>query len=253
MRWRSFRMHVQALLRRQAHESELAEELAAHVEFQAQKHIAQGMSAAEAYRKARIEFGSIEQTREECREIDRGRWIDAGIRNTRQCFRSLAKSPAFALISVLILSVGIGANVAVFSTVDALFLRPLPLPDPGRLVQIFSTDKQGHTGGLFSPALEVLSKSRAVQGTCGVATHYEAIEIQGSLQNMGLAAFSGGCFQTLGLAVQLGRGLTRDDDHIGAGRVAVITDSLWHSQFGGRSDVLGQSIRFGSDEFTIVG
>lgn len=249
----SFLTRLRALLRRQSFEEDLAEELNTHIELQVRKHIAQGMDPLEARRLAHIEFGAVEGAREACREVDRWHWIDAAIRNGRHCFRSLAKNPAFAFISILILTVGIGANIAVFSTVDALLLRPLPLANSGRLVEIFSTDKQGHTGHLFSGALEELSHNPAFNGTCGVATHYEAVEIDGNLRNLGMAAFSGGCFQTLGLDVQLGRALTPDDDHLGAGRVAVITDSLWHSQFGGDSNVLGHRIRIGSDEFTIVG
>ena len=253
MRWLGFRIRLRALFARRSFEEDLSEELNTHIELQARKHMAQGLNAQEARRRARIEFGAMEQAREACREVDGWRWIDAALRNSRQAFRSLAKSPAFAFISVLILTVGIGANVAVFSTVDALFLRPLPVSDPGKLVQIFSTGKQDQAGGLFSPALEVLSHNRAFQGVCGVATHYDAVEIGSTLRNLGTAAYSGGCFQTLGLPVQLGRPLTPDDDHIGAEGVAVITDSLWHSQFGGRPDVLGQSIRIGSGKFTIVG
>lgn len=240
-------------MQRRSFEEDLSEELDAHIELQTRKHVAQGMDPQEARRRARIEFGAMEQTRELCREVDGWHWIDAAVRNGRQSFRSLAKSRAFTFVSILILTLGIGANIAVFSTVDALFLRPLPVSDPGNLVQIFSIDKQSRAGGLFSPALEELSHNRAFQGTCGVATHYEAVEIDGTLRSLGMAAFSGGCFRTLGLSLQLGRALTPDDDHIGAGRVAVITDSLWHSQFGGRPNVLGRTIRVGSDEFTIVG
>ena len=253
MHWHSFRNRLQVLWRRRAFEDDLAQELNAHIELQARKHMMQGVDLREAHRLARIEFGAMEQAREACREIDRWHWIDEGVRNGRQCFRSLAQSPGFVLISLLLLTVGIGANVAVFSVVDALFLRPLPVPYADGLVQISSTDRQGHTGGLFSPVLDELSHNRAFQGACGVATHYEAVEIEGTLRNLGTAAFSGGCFQTLGLPAQLGRVLTPNDDQIGAERVAVITDSIWHSQWGGRPDVLGRSLRIGSDEFTIIG
>jgi ABC-type antimicrobial peptide transport system permease subunit len=157
------------------------------------------------------------------------------------------------LISILILTVGIGSTVAVFSTIDALFLRPLPVLHPNELVEIVSIDKDGHKGGLFSTVLDGLAQDRAFQGVCGFGTSYLAVEIDGTLRTLGMAAFSGGCFKTLGLGVQLGRGLRPTDDHIGAEPVTVITDSLWHSQFGGRPDVLGRSIWIGTDTFRIVG
>lgn len=253
MCWHSFQKRLHSLLRAQTSEGELESELNTHIELQARKHIAEGLDPAEARRLARIEFGGLEGVREECREVDTWRWIGAVGRNTRQCFRSLAKSPGFVLVAILILTVGIGSNVAVFSTIDALFLRPLPVHRPDKLVEIVSIDKDGHTGGLFSPVLEALQHDRAFQGTCGFGTSYLAVEIDGTLRTLGMAAFSGGCFETLGLSVQLGRPLGPADDHVGAEPVAVITDSLWHSQFGGRADALGRSIRIGTDTFRIVG
>lgn len=253
MRWRGIPIRLRRLLRRRSSEEDLADELSSHIEFQTGKNIARGMVPEEARRQACLAFGAIEQAREECREVDTWRWIDTTLRNGRQCFRSLSRSPAFALISVLILSVSIGANVAVFSILNALLLRPLPITDAERLVQIYSTDKHGQMGGLYSTGLEELSHNSAFTGACGVATRYDAIEIEGSLRNLGMAAFSGGCFQTLGLAMQFGRALAPEDDRIGGQHVAVITDSLWHSQFAGRRSVLGRSIRIGSYNFTIVG
>jgi predicted permease len=231
----------------------LAQELSSHIELQTRKYIAQGLDSQEAYRRARIDFGGMEEARESCREVDRWRFFDAASRNGRQSFRSLAKSPAFALIAVLILSVGIGANVAVFSAIDALLLRPLPVPEPNELVQIVSRDKHGKAGGLFSPVLEPLSQNRSFSGVCGIATHYDAVEIDGTLRKLGSAALSGDCFRTLGIAMERGRALDTGDDHLGAGHVAVITDALWHTQFAGRDDVLGQSIRMGTTNYTVVG
>src|SRR6185437_13802327 len=215
MRWHIPHIRLLALLRRQSFEEDLAEELDTHIELQTRKHIAQGMEPREARRRARIEFGAMEQAREECRRIDGWRWMDAAIRNGHQCFRSLLKNPGFTLVAILILSVSIGANVAVFTTIDALFLRPLPVHDPNKLVQVFSVDKQGDLTGLFSHGLDQL-QNRAFAGVCGVATHYEAVEVDSALRTLGVAAFSGGCFQTLGLPVQLGRELTPKDDAIGA-------------------------------------
>lgn len=253
MQWVTFRNRLQALLRYRTGRSELDEELSIHLELQTRKHIAQGMDAQEARRLARIEFGAMEQVREECDDVDHWRWIDALSRNTRQCLRSLAKSPGFVAVAIFILTVGIGSNIAVFSTIDALFLRPLPVERPDQLVQIVSVGKDGRTGNLFSPVLDELAQDRAFQGACGFGTSYLAVEINGTLRTLGMAAFSGGCFKTLGLSVQLGRALTPADDHIGAEPVAVITDSLWQREFAGRPDVLGQSIRIGTDVFRIVG
>jgi len=253
MRWESLRLRLRAFFLRRSFETDLDDELYSHIELQTRKYVEQGLDSQEAYRRARIDFGTMEEARESCREVDRWRVLDAASRNGFQGLRSLAKSPAFSLIAVLILSVGIGANVAVFSTIDALLLRPLPVPEPNQLVQILSRDKHGQAGGLFSPVLEPLSHNRSFSGACGIATHYDAIEIDGTLRKLGSAALSGDCFKTLGIPMARGRALGPADDHLGAEHVAVITDALWHSQFAGRDDVLGRSIRMGATNYTIVG
>src|SRR5579883_592683 len=242
------------LVRRGAYrEQDLADELSAHLDLQARKHQAAGLDREEAYRRARIEFGSFEEARESCRDVSRWSWLDAAGRNFRHSLRSLARNPAFAAVSILLLTFGIGANVAVFSTIDALFLRPLPVHDPGQLVEIFSVDKRGTLTDLFSGVLDPLSRNRAFSGVCGVATHYDAVEIDKAVQTVGTAAFSGTCFQTLGISMELGRAISPADDRINAEPVAVITDALWRSRFGARADILGRTIRIGTDEYTIIG
>ena len=253
MRWHSLRLRLRALFRRRSFETDLADELSSHIELQTRKYIDRGLDSQQAYRRARIDFGALEEARESCREVDRWRLWDAASRNIGHSFRSLAKSPAFALVALLTLSIGIGANVAVFSTIDALLVRRLPVRAPDQLVEIVSRDKHGKAGGLFSPALEPLSQNKSFSGVCGVDTHYDAIEIDGTLRKLGEAAFSGDCFQTLGISMARGRALNSADDRLGAEHVAVITDGLWRSQFGGRDDVLGRFIRMGSTNYTIVG
>ncbi len=234
-------------------EGELEEELRAHIELQARKHISQGMRPEEAWRLARIEFGGVERAREEWRDVDRWSWIDRSMRNLRHCFRSLARSPGFAFTCILILTVGIGSNLAVFSTIDALLLRPLPIQHPEELVRVALLDKDGHAGSLPSPILDVLKQNRAFQAWCGVDTSYRAVEIEGNMRSIGVAGFSGTCFDMLRVRVQLGRAITPDDDRLGAGKVAVITDSLWRDVYAGRPDVLGKAINVGGDLYTIVG
>ena len=253
MRWQSLHSRLRALFRRRRFEADLTEELSSHIELQTRKYISEGLDAQQAYRRARIAFGAMEEARESCREADRWRLLEAALRNAGQGSRSLAKNPVFALIAVLILSVAIGANVAAFSTIDALLLRPLPVPKPTQLVEIVSRDKHDKPGSLFSTALEPLSHNKSFSGVCGVATHYDAIEIGGTLRKLGSAGFSGDCFQTLAIPIERGRALSPSDDHLGAEHVAVITDALWRSQFGGREDALGQPIRIGSTDYTIVG
>lgn len=189
----------------------------------------------------------------ECREAGGWHWMDASTRNLKHCFRSLRKSPGYAIVFLLILMVGIGSNLAVFSTIDALLLRPLPVEQPDELMRIVGIDREGNWSNLPSTFLDALGDDRAFQGMCGFSTSLLAAEFDGSMRELGVAAFSGSCFATLGLHVQLGRPIAPGDDQVGTEPAAVIADSLWHSAFAGRPDVLGKRIKVNGESFTIVG
>jgi len=154
---------------------------------------------------------------------------------------------------MLILAVGIGSNFAVFSTMDALFLRPLPVQRPDELLRISLVGNHADLLEMPSTALDVLKNNPALNGVCGFDTSLSGVEIEGNLRSIGVAGFSGDCFGTLGLHLQLGRPHTSADDHNGTEGVAVITDSLWHSTFAGRTDVLGKPLKISGQLYTIVG
>ncbi len=253
MDWSSFGSRLRALFSRRRPENELDEELTAHIEFQSRKYVAQGLSPDEARRRACVEFGGFEQAREECREVDRWRWIDASARNLRHSFRSLGKSPAFTIVSILILTAGIGSNLAVFSTMDAVFLRPLPVERPDELIEVSTMSDHGTLLELYSPAVPVLESNPALHGVCGFSMPPQGVEIEGNIRPLGVAGFTGGCFETLGLHLQIGRPITSTDDHLGTEGIAVITDSLWQGTFGRRPDVLGKKLKIGHQMYTIVG
>src|SRR6266481_158825 len=180
MRWSRLLPHLRALLFRRKAEDDLDAELTSHLDFQAAKHAAAGMSDEEARRRARIEFGGLEQAREEVRDVDRWHGIDVLARNLKYALRSLRKSPGFSSIAVLILGIGIGANLAVFSLVDSLLFRPIPVERPEEIVRISSIDKQGRLGNLPSTIVDPLKRESAFQGVCGFNTSYEGAEINGT-------------------------------------------------------------------------
>ncbi len=244
---------VKSLLARRGAEEELAEELALHVELQTRKHIAAGVSEEEARRLARVEFGAAEAAREECREAGRWNALDACSRNVRYAVRSLRRAPAFAVIAVCILATGIGTNLAVFDLVNALLLRPLPLRNAAELVHISTVDRNGELGELPSTFLDSLKKVPDYQGLCGFDTGYPGVEVGGALTSVGTLGFSGDCFSTLGISVQLGRSLRPQDDNAGEQPVAVITDAFWRRQFDGRRNMLGERVCMGGQTYTVVG
>ncbi|MDQ2711736.1 MAG: ABC transporter permease [Acidobacteriota bacterium] len=234
-------------------EEDLADELEVHLELQARKYVARGMSEGEARRLARLEFGSMEKTREECRETDRWAVLDAFGRNLKYAMRSLGRQPGFALIAVAILTMGIGSTLAVFNLLDALMLRPLPIRNAAELVRISRMLRKGEFGTLPTTFLDALRTVPDFSGVCGFDTGYPAVEIHGSITSVGTLGFSGDCFSTLGIQIQLGRSLTPQDDRPGAEAAAVITDALWRRQFNRSRDVLGQRIRMEGQTYTVVG
>ena len=234
-------------------EEDLNDELASHLEFQVRKHMAEGMSEPEARRLARIEFGGVDLAKEQCRDVDSWHWADATRRNLRYALRALAKSAGFSAIAIAILAVGIGATVGTFSLVDALLFRPLALPRPGELVQIASAGKDGRLNELPSTILDPLRSGAWLSDACGFNTGYEGAETNGTLSPVGILGFTGDCFRTLGIKVQLGRPLLPEEDRANAPGAAVITAELWRKAYGGRVDVIGQRIQMPGVAFTIVG
>src|ERR1700689_627164 len=131
-----------ALFRRHAMGAEMDEELRAHFENQVEKLVASGLPREEATRRARLEFGGYEQLKEECRDARGVNFIETLLRDVRFGFRAMKRSPGLTLVAVLSLALGIGANTAIFSLLDAILLKSLPVQDPSRLV-LFGAGRWG--------------------------------------------------------------------------------------------------------------
>lgn len=176
------------------------------------------------------------------------------LRDLHHAVRTLAGRPGLTATTVLTLAIGIGGTSALFSVASSLLLRPLPVPEPNRLVRVFgATDAQ--TLGITSYAnLEDLAdRARSFVGMTIHQQTYAAFGLGDDTTNDPVELVSGSYFSTLGIDVALGRPLTADDDRTGAERVAVASDRFWHSRLNGDAAVLGRTIHLNGTAFTIVG
>jgi predicted permease len=167
--------------------------------------------------------------------------------------RPLLRSPAFALAVILSLALGIGANTAVFSLLDTLIFRPLPVLEPAQLVHIGSFAKNGMTMPLPKGVIDDLRKDPLLHGVCGFTAGDATIETANSSAVVATLSLTGDCYQTLGMKPALGRLLTRSDDRFDGPKVAVLGYRFWQTKFAGNPAVLGSTIKISGVPFEIVG
>ncbi|MGB6687734.1 MAG: ABC transporter permease, partial [Terracidiphilus sp.] len=216
-----------------------------------------GLSEAEARRRALIRLGGAEQTRQAYRERRGLPWLGALGRDIRFGLRMLAKNPGFTAVAALTLALGIGANTAIFSLVDALFLKPLAVPHPEQLVRIYAKGPSGHYGAGFSLAeFNGLRDQNSSFAALAAENHIAQLNLagnDGSGQVSG-AFVSGNYFDLLGIEPKLGRSFLPQEDRVrNRDAVAVISDQLWKAHFNSDPAVLGRQIRINNVPFTIVG
>jgi predicted permease len=175
-------------------------------------------------------------------------------RDLRSAIRSLVKSPGFAITALLLITIGIGANAAIFTLADFVLVRPLPFPESGRLVKVWETHP-GYSMMEFSPAnyRDVKTTSTSFESLAGYTDMAMNLVGQGEPQRVEGAWVTGNLFSTLGRPALLGRYFTERDDQLGAAPTVVLSYALWQTDFGGDASVLGKSIILDDKAYTVVG
>lgn len=247
---------ILTLFRREKLESEMAQEMAHHLEELRQSCLAAGMSPEEAHFAAYRQFGGLEQIKERVRE-QRGQAWEQFWRDVRFAGRFLVKDRAFSALAVLVLTLGIGGVATQFSVVNGLLLRPPAYPQPERLVSVSLVDTQRNQavrGVSFSDYLEWQNAQRSFQELAAYVPRLSInITHRETPRRYTSAYITHNFFRTLGVAPIRGRDFTADDDRENAARTVIISHDVWQNDFDGAADVVGRAIRINGRSGTVIG
>jgi putative ABC transport system permease protein len=243
-------------LRRRARGDEIAEEMRAHVELEAESLVAEGVAPVEARRRAQVTFGGIDRFREEARDADRTRWVEAMLRDFRFALRTLRRTPAFTAVALFTLALGIGATTSVFTVVNGVLLRPLPYGDAERLVLVWETEATAELAKLpFSAAnyLDLRQRAASLEAAAAVRSRTYALGGADGAVRVEGAGVAAALFDVLRARPLLGRVFEEADDRAGAARVVLLSHALWQSRFGGSADIIGQNIVLNGASYGVIG
>ena len=251
-------LRLRSLFRWAQADQELDDELRDHLERKTEEYVAQGLTQEEAHRRARLDLDGIEQTKEKCRDARRVNWIQDLLQDMRYGLRMLRKSPGFTTVAILTLALGIGANTAIFSLLDALVLRDLSVPHPEQIVRFGVHTPDDSSMRVSLPMFREFSRSQKVFastfGSWGDAI--ASVEINGAFSLADLIAVTGNYYSELGALPEIGRLIAPEDlnlDTMETAQVAVLDYGFWQRHYGGTSDVIGKTIKIEDVPFTIIG
>jgi putative ABC transport system permease protein len=245
-----------ALFRKGKLDAEMAEEMHAHLEQQTEANIARGMSADEAHYAAQRQFGGLEQIKERARDQRGCLWLEQFFQDIRFAARGLGKARAFTLTAGLTLALGIGANTAIFSLVHAVILRPLPFPDPQRLMFVWNNNtRENIPDDLASwPTFEDWrGQNRTFARMAGYLPGNVDLTGNGEPEQVPSCSVSDAFFETLGISPLFGRPFSAEEQTEGKDDVAIIGYGLWQRRFGGDRGIVGRVIQTNGRPRTVIG
>jgi len=250
-------LRLRSLFRRKTVESEMDEELRFHFEKQVEKLVRSGIVPAEARRRARLEFGGIDQVKEEYREARGISFLETLVQDIRYGLRILGRTPVITFVAILSLALGIGANTAIFSLIDTVMLRMLPVQKPEELIQVLRKSPRAGSEPTSSFTNPLWEQVRDHQDIFSGAfawedTHFDLSK--GGAVHLANGLFvSGDYFKTLGVRPVAGRLMNAADDQRGCQGVAVLGYGFWQEQFEAAESAIGSTISLDHHIFQIVG
>ncbi len=258
--WNAARARSRSLFRRRAAEGELDEELRFHFDAAVERYVSSGMAREAARRRARVEYGGVEQIKEECRQSWGSMAIENIGRDFVQAMRGIRRAPGFAAVAALTLGIGVAANATLFSLIYAVVLRPLPVRDAGsiRNVHVGTTGKgmRGNWNGLYRVSFAELEYMRAHARTAElVGVGEDGAGFRGAPDgSVHVQLVTANLLPMIAVRPALGRFFAPSEaSTIGSAPVAVLSYAMWQKYFGGAPDVIGRSLKLNRTLFTIVG
>jgi len=230
-------------------------EIRSHLELEADRLIAEGMKPEDAWLAARRKFGNVGAAQERYHDGSRWLWLEQLALDLRYAARMLCKSPMFTAMAIITLALGIGANTAVFSVIDAVLLRSLPYRDPERLVKIWETLPGSPRIMVSYPDYKDWKVRTRVFDDIALYSPYRAMTLTGGVLPVRVSAgeATGNLFDLLGVAPVIGRGFRDEDDHDGAERAVLLTAGYWKRQYASSPNVIGTSLSLDGERYRVVG
>jgi predicted permease len=234
---------------------DLDEELQFQLDQSTQTNIAAGMTPEEARRQARIAFGGVERTREQCYEQRPGRLLEAVLQDVRYALRWLGRNPIFTIAVITTLALGIGATTAVFSVVDSVLLRPFPYPNSERVVRIWNTfpPRGMNEIPLSEPEFLEYRQNRSLAHVAGFSLGTETLTGTGDPLRLVASWGTSEFFSVLGTEPMLGRVFSTQEQLAGHTQVVVLSYKLWQNQFGSCPEIVGKSVLLNGESCVVVG
>lgn len=247
----------QRLWNRRALEEQLEKELLFHLDQHTADLIARGHTPEEARRQARQDLGGPEQVKEACRDARGTRWLEDVAQDTRYALRTMWRMPGFTAVALLTLALGTGATTVMFTVVNGVLLRPLPYPEPDRLVALQErTERATRLGNLWAFSYPNFLDCRRESRTLVMAAfRYSGgtVTVSGQSEYVDGLQISSELFSVLDVPLEQGRAFLPEEDKPGAAPVVIVSHGLWQRLYGGRPAAIGRSLAFEGKAYTVVG
>lgn len=251
-------MNLRRFFSRPAVDEDLALELEAHLQHEVDDNIALGMREEEARRKARVKLGSVRRVHETVWEKNSLEWFETMLRDLRYAIRTLVRTPGFTVTAVLVMALGIGANVALFTVVRSVLLKPLPFREPDRLIQLYEKSPNGRrefsyiAGGMYAAWKNAATsvEQMAIYGTNSVNLSGTGGQLPEKIRSV---ESSWNLLPMMGVVPEVGRLFSEADDRRQAAPTVILTHSLWTRRYGGDRGIVGTTILLDAKPYTVVG